>query len=134
MNKILLTTLFLAVLLEASSAVDSYLNELKTEAKKTNPDFVTFDAQLGKEIFFKKQMVDGKEISCTTCHSTNLSKMGLNVKTNKPIDPLSPSTNKTRLTDIKEMKKWLKRNFNDVYKREGTPLEKGNVLTFIKAN
>ncbi len=35
---------------------------------------------------------------------------------------------------MKEMKKWLRRNFNDVYKREGTAQEKGDVLLFISKN
>ncbi|MDX3960423.1 DUF1924 domain-containing protein [Aliarcobacter skirrowii] len=29
------------------------------------------------------------------------------------------------------MEKWLNRNFNDVYNREGTALEKGDVITYI---
>lgn len=119
---------------EPSKGLTEYLNELKVEAKKTNPSFKEFNATKGKDIFFATQIVDGKKISCTACHSDNLTKSGQNVKTNKVIDPLSPATNKSRLTDVKEMKKWLRRNFNDVYKREGTAEEKGNVLTFISQN
>ncbi|MBI3874296.1 MAG: DUF1924 domain-containing protein [Arcobacter sp.] len=119
---------------EPSPALVNYLSELKIEAKKVNPAFTNFDEKQGKEIFFAKKMVDGKEISCVSCHTQNLTKQGLNVKTNKTIDPLSPSANKSRLSDAKEMKKWLKRNFNDVYKREGTAEEKGDVLTFISKN
>lgn len=119
---------------EPSIALKQYLEELKTAAKIENPNFKDFDALKGKEIFFAKKIVDGKEISCVTCHTDNLTRIGLNSKTNKPIDPLSPSANKSRLSDVKEMKKWLKRNFNDVYKREGTAQEKGNVLIFISKN
>ena len=36
-----------------------------------------------------------------------------------------------RLTDVNEIEKWLKRNFNDVYNREGTAMEKGDVITYI---
>jgi len=116
---------------EPSPALKLYFEELKNEVKSTNPSFSNFDEQKGKEIFFTKKLVDGKEISCVTCHTSNLAQAGINSKTNKAIDPLSPTTNKTRLSDMKEMKKWLKRNFNDVYKREGTALEKGNVLLYI---
>jgi hypothetical protein len=43
----------------------------------------------------------------------------------------APSANPKSLTDVAEIKKWLKRNFNDVYGREGTAKEKGDVLTFL---
>ncbi|MFY9070958.1 DUF1924 domain-containing protein, partial [Aliarcobacter butzleri] len=36
-----------------------------------------------------------------------------------------------RLTDINEIEKWLKRNFNDVYNKEGTAIQKGDVITYI---
>ena len=49
----------------------------------------------------------------------------------KTIEPLSPKANPKRFTDIKEIEKWMKRNFNDVYNREGTALEKGDVTTYI---
>lgn len=137
MNKTILSILVLASFsygVEPSVALKSYMLELQNQAKILNPNFLNFDAKIGKDIFFQKQIVDGKEISCTTCHTKNLGSQGLNSKTNKIIDPLSPSVNRLRLTDVKEIKKWLKRNFNDVYKREGTAQEKGNVLAFILKN
>ena len=45
--------------------------------------------------------------------------------------PLAPSVNKARLSDVKEVKKWLKRNFKDVFLREGTAEQKGDVLYYI---
>lgn len=47
------------------------------------------------------------------------------------IEPLSPKANPTRLSETKTIEKWLRRNFNDVYIREGTAQEKGDVLTYI---
>ena len=47
------------------------------------------------------------------------------------IYPLAPSVNKARLSDAKEVKKWLKRNFKDVFLREGTAEQKGDVLYYI---
>jgi hypothetical protein len=60
-----------------------------------------------------------------------LANNGENIFTGKTIEPLSPKANPKRLTDISEIEKWLKRNFNDVYNKEGTPMEKGDVITYI---
>jgi hypothetical protein len=49
----------------------------------------------------------------------------------KPVDPLAPSVNRKRLTDVQEVEKWLLRNFKQVYNREGTAREKGDALVFI---
>lgn len=115
-----------------ASVVDDYLGSLKQEVLKENPSFKNFDAKRGEEIFTSKHIgKKGKEISCTTCHTSNLSNSGENTFTGKTIEPLSPKANPKRFTDIKEIEKWMKRNFNDVYNREGTALEKGDVTTYI---
>ena len=59
--------------------------------------------------------------------------MGKNVFTNKLIEPLSPNKNSARLTNVKDVEKWLRRNFKDVYNREGTAQEKGDVLYYINS-
>jgi hypothetical protein len=129
--KILLLTPLLINLCFAS-VVDDYLGSLKQEVQKENSNFQGFDAKRGEEIFTSKHIgKKGKEISCTTCHTSNLSNSGENTFTGKTIEPLSPKANSKRFTDIKEIEKWMKRNFNDVYNREGTALEKGDVTTYI---
>ena len=115
-----------------SAVVDDYLSSLKQEVLQENPKFTGFDAKRGEEIFTSKHIgKKGKEIACTTCHTINLSNSGENTFTGKTIEPLSPKANPKRFTDIKEIEKWMKRNFNDVYNREGTALEKGDVTTYI---
>ena len=115
-----------------SAVIDEYLSSLKQEALKENPNFKGFDAKRGEEIFTSKHIgKKGKEISCTSCHGIDLNKSGENIFTGKSIEPLSPKANPKRFTDIVETEKWLKRNFNDVYNREGTAVEKGDVLTYI---
>ena len=115
-----------------SAVVDDYLNSLKQEVLQENPKFTGFDAKRGEEIFTSKHIgKKGKEIACTTCHTINLNNSGENTFTGKTIEPLSPKANPKRFTDIKEIEKWMKRNFNDVYNREGTALEKGDVTTYI---
>ena len=115
-----------------SAVVDDYLSSLKQEVLQENPKFTGFDAKRGEEIFTSKHIgKKGKEISCTTCHTINLNNSGENTFTGKIIEPLSPKANPKRFTELKEIEKWMKRNFNDVYNREGTALEKGDVTTYI---
>ncbi len=118
--------------LSFSAVVDDYLNTLKQEVLKSEPDFASFDAKRGEQIFTSKHISKkGKEISCTSCHSINLKDTGKNFFTGKEIKPLSPKVNPKRFTKLKNIKKWLRRNFNDVYNREGTAKEKGDVVMYI---
>ena len=115
-----------------SAVIDDYLSSLKQEVLKENPNFTGFDSKRGEEIFTSKHIgKKGKEISCTSCHTIDLSNSGENIFTGKTIEPLSPKANPKRFTDLAEIEKWIKRNFNDVYNREGTALEKGDVITYI---
>ena len=117
---------------EFNAPMKTYMEGLSAEAKAANPSFTGFDAKRGEALFVSKHTgKKGSEMSCTTCHSTNLKNGGQNVNTNKPITALAPSANPTRLTDVAEVEKWLRRNFNDVFAREGSALEKGDVLTYI---
>ncbi len=112
--------------------IDDYMQKLYNAVKSSNSNFKGFSAKRGEKIFFSKHMGKrGKIISCASCHTDNIKNMGENIFTGKKIKPLSPKANAKRLTNVKNVKKWLRRNFKDVYKREGTPLEKGDVLTFI---
>lgn len=130
--KIVLAGLCASSLLFGGNQIQGYLDTLKSEVLKEEPTFKGFDASRGEKIFTSKQTnKDGKEIACITCHTSNLKAQGENVKTGKKIEPLAVSANPKSLSDEKNVKKWLKRNFNDVYSREGSAKEKGDVLTFI---
>ncbi len=131
--KKVLTVLGLMVTLGFSAPIDGYMQSLANEAKKADASFKGFDAVRGKQIFTSEHIgKKGQNISCASCHTNDLKQAGKNTFTAKVIDPLSPKANKERLSDVKNVEKWLKRNFNDVYKREGTVVEKGDVLTYIK--
>ncbi len=131
--KKVLTVLGLMVTLGFSAPIDGYMQSLANEAKKADPSFKGFDAVSGKQIFTSEHIgKKGQNISCASCHTNDLKQAGKYTFTAKVIDPLSPKANKERLSDVKNVEKWLKRNFNDVYKREGTVVEKGDVLTYIK--
>jgi len=130
MKRVLLFIVLSAALFAAP--LDDYLQTLEAQAKKENPNFQGFSAKRGEKIFTSTHIGKrGKKISCTSCHTRDLSATGENIFTGKKIKPLSPKANPKRLKDIKKVKKWLRRNFKDVYKREGTAQEKGDVLLYI---
>lgn len=135
MRKISLLALALSAMLQAQGfnpAMQEYINTLASQAKQENPNFKGFDAKRGEQIFVTKNKGKNDEmISCQSCHGSNLKQGYTNAFTGKPISPLAPSANPTRLTDVKEVKKWLKRNFKDVFLREGTATEKGDVLYYL---
>jgi cytochrome c553 len=114
--------------------IQQYINQLKIQAQKDNNSFVDFSAQRGKQVFTSVHLGKrGKNISCSSCHSKNLRQRGKNIHTGKSISPLSPLANAKRLSKLKDVKKWLRRNFNDVYKRQGSAIEKGDVLYYINS-
>lgn len=116
-----------------NAEMTKYVQGLEAQAKKQDNGFKGFDAERGKKIFFEVRPNDKSgTISCATCHTPDLKKSGKTL-VGKAIEPLAPSANKKRLTDVKETEKWLTRNFKQVYGREGTAKEKGDVLKFISA-
>ena len=133
--KLLLASLVAVSLIQAkelNTQMQEFMNTMKIEAKKQNQNFTEFSYARGEKIFTTEHIgKKGKLISCVTCHTNHLTNKGMNEHTKKVIEPLSPSANNERFTDIKNVKKWLRRNFNDVYKREGTAQEKGDVITYI---
>ncbi|MDY0123158.1 DUF1924 domain-containing protein [Sulfurimonas sp.] len=129
--KIILTLIALFGI-SSAAVVDEYLETLAKEAKVQDPAFKGFSVKRGEDIFTSKHIgKKGKEISCVSCHGDDLSKAGKNFFTAKEIEPLSPKANPQRFSEIKTIEKWLKRNFIDVYNREGTIEEKGDVVTYI---
>ncbi len=104
------------------------------EAKYQSQGAGTFSAAAG-ETLWSKIFVDtksGKERNCTTCHTTDQTKPGKHARTGKVIEPMAPSVNPKRLTEVKKIKKWFVRNCKWTLGRECTAQEKGDVLAFLK--
>ncbi len=135
MKKILISVIAVATLINAQTLnepMQKFMQELKQKAQNEDPSFKDFDYKRGEKIFTQKQIGrKGKEISCTSCHTQDLTKSGENISTGKVIEPLAPSANVKRFTKVKDVKKWLRRNFKDVYGRVGTAKEQGDVITYI---
>ena len=98
-----------------------------------NPQGVfVFSAERGKDFWTKKTIgKDGKERDCGTCHGADLTRPGKHEKTGKVIEPMAPSVNPQRLSDVEKVEKWFKRNCKETIGRECTDQEKGDVLTYL---
>ncbi len=83
--------------------------------------------QLWQKVFTKKD-----KRSCASCHTKDLTKNGKHIKTRKQIKPISPSVNPERLSDIKKVNKWFKRNCKWTLGRECTAQEKSDLLVYIE--
>lgn len=93
-----------------------------------------FAKQTGQRMW-RKKVVDpksGQSRSCTTCHGQDLRAAGKHARTGKVIKAMNPSVNSERLSDVKKIRKWFKRNCKWTWGRECTPQEKGDFLTFIQ--
>ena len=132
------TKLFFMPLLAASLASgalaaraatpEDILGELAIAARQQAPRFAGFSAQRGRE-FFAARRESGW--SCSTCHTANPIAPGQHAKTGKEIAPLAPAANPARFADAARAEKWFKRNCNDVFGRECTAQEKGDVLAYL---
>jgi len=92
-----------------------------------------FSAAAGKQLWNQNFKADQAPIerSCASCHTADPSGTGKHVKTGKPIAPLAPSVNNKRLSDIGEIRKWLRRNCNWTLGRECSAQEKGDLLSYL---
>ena len=91
------------------------------------------DAENARMLWIQKfqDKKGGKTRSCASCHTDNLRSAGKHVRTNKPIEPLSPALNSDRLTDPKKIEKWFKRNCKWTFGRECSLQEKSDFLSYI---
>jgi len=116
------------ITLADSPAVIQLLTEYAAQGA-SNPD-----ADLGQLLWSKTFKGDQRfpDRSCTSCHTSNLKQAGKHIKTKKSIDAMAASVNPERLTNIREIRKWFKRNCKWTIGRECTVSEKANLLAYLK--
>jgi hypothetical protein len=105
-----------------SGELDSLLDEYRAQSASA------LDPVAGKALW--RTEFDGK--SCTSCHTDSPRNPGRHERTGKPIEPMAPSVTPERLTDMRQMKKWLLRNCKSTLGRECTAQEKGDVLSWLR--
>jgi len=93
-----------------------------------------FSAADGEALWLRDfSAADGTTRACTSCHTAVLRQPGKHAVTGKTIAPMAPSAEPKRLSDRREMEKWLTRNCKWTLGRECSAQEKGDLLMFMKA-
>ncbi len=127
--KVLLILVMCGFALQASAdVVDQALVQYR--AQGAGP----FDAAAGRALWEKSypDARGGDARRCAACHTIDLRQPGKHAQTGKVIEPMAPSVNPKRLTDIKFIEKWFLRNCKWTLGRECTAQEKGNVLEYLR--
>ena len=112
----------------ASSAVDGLLEQYRGEGAGT------FSAAAGRTFWNRAFTPPGatEPRRCASCHTEDPDKPGKHLRTGKPIEPLAPSVNPQRLSNVREIEKWFRRNCEWTLGRTCTAQEKGDVLTYLR--
>jgi len=131
MKNLLLTTIILIAYSNAAMADNITVNQLTADYKSQGAGIGNLQAgeQLWNKTFSGKAPFS--ERRCATCHTSNLSNKGKHARTGKALKPMSPSANNKRLSNLKKVKKWFKRNCKWTLGRECTAQEKSDLLTFM---
>ena len=131
MNACFRSRLFLAGLLAAGTAQAATVDDLLSayQAQGAGPFAPATGAALWRQEFPSQ---DGAPRACTRCHGDDPKQPGRHAVTGKPIEPLAPSAKPARLSDRREIEKWLRRNCKWTLGRECTAQEKGDLLVFLR--
>jgi len=133
MNRLIAYMVIMPITLMPPALVASPSNTLFSDYAQASTD--PFSAERGQQLWNQEFLhAKSKTLrSCAVCHTDELTQYGKHKRTQKTIAPLAPSVNAERLSDVKKVKKWLKRNCKWTLGRECTPQEKGDLLTFIQS-
>jgi len=132
---------------------EDFLAAYAEQAKQADSAFKGFDAERGRAIYFRKHKIDdGSELSCASCHHADprmetIAHRGqfpcraCHITLHKPsegrsaikrqIPPFAPSANPDRFTREWNVEAWFNWNCDLLLKRECTPVEKGDLITWL---
>ena len=115
----------------ANPARDAILAAFAAAAKQADPAFIGFSAERG-HAFWTAAHAGGKPDtpSCTSCHTSDPTAAG-QTRAGKQIAPMAVSKTPDRFTDSAKVEKWFGRNCSTVLGRDCTPVEKGDVITYL---
>jgi len=122
------TPVLLTILLLAAAGLQAAdVNEIQSHYRSQGGGPFSFDRGA---MLWSSQPYEGRQ--CADCHGTGLTQAGRHQRTKKPIEPMAPSVNSNRYTDLKEVEKWFTRNCKWTWGRECTAQEKGDLLEYLK--
>lgn len=114
---------------EVQPTIDNALADYQREGA------VAFSYQRGEELWTTQ--VTGPEPfssrSCVSCHGTGLKASGQHVQTKKVIAPMSPAANTLRYQNRADIDKWFLRNCKWTFGRVCSAQERGDLLTYLRA-
>jgi hypothetical protein len=118
-----------ALLLGAASAglQAAGINDIQNHYRAGNTG--PFQSARGETLWNSQPYEDRR---CADCHGSDLSRNGMHQRTKKAIEPMAPSVNASRYTDLKKVEKWFMRNCKSTWGRECTAQEKGDLLEYLK--
>jgi hypothetical protein len=101
-------------------------------AKSVNPEYAGASAADGKFFYNRKiKLANGKETSCSSCHTANPADAGKHIVTGKAIKPLSPVVNAKRFTDIDKVEDQFTQHCNDIIGSDCSAKEKADYITYV---
>ena len=137
----------------AGTEPEDFLAAYAEQAKEADRGFTGFSAERGRAFYFRTHKLDdGSELSCASCHHADPRKetvahrgqfpcRACHITLDKPanrrsaikrqIPPLAPSANPDRFTREGNVEAWFDWNCKLLLKRECTPVEKGDVITWL---
>lgn len=132
---------------------DDFLASYAEQAKQADATFAGFSAERGRAFYFRVHTLeDGTELSCATCHHSDPRKQTIAHKDQIPcrachvtflkpsagraatvrdIRPFAPSANPDRFTNEWKVESWFDWNCKLLLKRQCTPVEKGDLMTWL---
>jgi len=112
--------------------VGEYMKAIEADAKAEGA--TSFSAAQGKALYESKHShpKSPNTRSCTTCHTNSPTRTGETL-VGKKIKPLALSANSKRLTKVKKIEKWFRRNCKWTLQRACTATEKVNFIRYIQS-
>lgn len=132
---------------------EDFLKAYAEMAKQADPGFAGFSAERGRAFYFRKHKTDdGSELACATCHHADprtgttahidqIPCRACHVTLHKgahgrsaikrQIGPMAPLVNPNRFTNEWQVEFWFNWNCELLLKRECTPQEKGDFITWL---
>lgn len=106
-------------------------NKYATIAKNIDPASKGLSAEDGKAFFNRELTIRGKQVACASCHTANPADAGKHAVTGKPIQPLAPSANAKRFSNLDKVEKNFEKHCLDIIGRDCTAQEKGNYIAYL---